>query len=76
MEQEKKKEESLTLEESFEKLEELLAVLENRDTTLETSFQTYQEGMRLIRSCNEKLDIVEKKMQIINEEGEYSDFQG
>lgn len=76
MGQEKKKEESLTLEESFEKLEELLAVLENRDTTLETSFQIYQEGMRLIRSCNEKLDTVEKKMQIINEEGEYSDFQG
>ena len=68
MEQDKKKED-LTLE-------ELLSILENRDTTLETSFQTYQEGMKLIKSCNEKLDTVEKKMQIINEEGEYSDFQG
>ena len=75
MEQDKKKED-LTLEESFEKLEELLSILENRDTTLETSFQTYQEGMKLIKSCNEKLDTVEKKMQIINEEGEYCDFQG
>ena len=75
MEQDKKKED-LTQEESFEKLEELLSILENRDTTLETSFQTYQEGMKLIKSCNEKLDTVEKKMQIINEEGEYSDFQG
>ena len=44
MEQDKKKED-LTLEESFEKLEELLSILENRDTTLETSFQTYQEGI-------------------------------
>ena len=64
MEQDKKKED-LTLEESFEKLEELLSILENRDTTLETSFQTYQEGMKLIKSCNEKLDTVEKKMREI-----------
>ena len=74
MGQEKDKED-LTLEESFEKLEELLSILENRDTTLEASFQTYKEGMELIKNCNEKLDTVEKKMQIINEEGEYSDFQ-
>ena len=75
MEQDKKKED-LTLEESFEKLEELLSILENRDTTLETSFQTYQEGMKLIKSCNEKLDTVENKMQMINEEGDYCDFPG
>ena len=51
MEQEKKKDEDLTLEESFAKLEELLLVLE-------------------------KLDTVEKKMQMINEEGDYCDFPG
>ena len=71
-----KKEENLSLEESFEKLEKLLSVLEDRNTTLEESFQTYQEGMKLLKSCNEKLDTVEKKMQMINEEGEYCDFQG
>ena len=72
--EEKKKEEDLTLEDSFEKLEELLAILEDRETTLENAFQTYKEGMELLKSCNEKLDTVEKKMQMINEEGDYSDF--
>ena len=72
--EEKKKEEDLTLEDSFEKLEELLAVLEDRETTLENAFQMYKEGMELLKSCNEKLDTVEKKMQMINEEGDYSDF--
>ena len=76
MEQEKKKDEDLTLEESFAKLEELLLVLENRETTLEESFQTYKEGMELVKSCNEKQDTVEKKMQMINEEGDYCDFPG
>lgn len=76
MEQEKKKDRDLTLEESFARLEELLLVLENRETTLEDSFQTYKEGMELVKSCNEKLDTVEKKMQMINEEGDYSDFPG
>ena len=76
MEQEKKKDEDLTLEESFAKLEELLLVLENRETTLEESFQTYKEGMELVKSCNEKLDTVEKTMQMINEEGDYCDFPG
>ena len=76
MEQEKKKDEDLTLEESFAKLEELLLVLENRETTLEESFQTYKEGMELVKICNEKLDTVEKKMQMINEEGDYCDFPG
>ena len=76
MEQEKKKNEDLTLEESFAKLEELLLVLENRETTLEESFKTYKEGMELVKSCNEKLDTVEKKMQMINEEGDYCDFPG
>ena len=52
MEQEKKKDEDLTLEESFAKLEELLLVLENRETTLEESFHTYKEGMELVKSCN------------------------
>lgn len=64
----------LTLEESFEKLEEILEALESREITLEESFQTYAKGMELLKQCNEKIDTVEKKMQLINEEGELSDF--
>lgn len=66
--------EELTLEESFEKLEEILEALESREITLEESFQAYAKGMELLKQCNEKIDTVEKKMQLINEEGELSDF--
>ena len=64
----------LTLEESFEKLDETLAALEGRNITLEKSFELYQKGMQLVKNCNEQIDLVEKKMQVINEEGELSDF--
>ncbi|MFR8172756.1 MAG: exodeoxyribonuclease VII small subunit [Marvinbryantia sp.] len=64
----------MTLEEAFEKLDGILAALESRDITLEESFQNYQRGMELLKKCNEKIDLVEKKMQLINEEGELSDF--
>ena len=64
----------LTLEESFEKLDETLTALESRDITLEKSFELYQQGMELVKNCNDQIDRVEKKMQVINEEGELSDF--
>lgn len=64
----------MMLEEAFEKLDGILAALESRDITLEESFQNYQRGMELLKKCNEKIDLVEKKMQLINEEGELSDF--
>lgn len=67
-------EKSMTLEESFEKLDKILLNLESRDISLEESFRIYQQGMELLKQCHRKIDGVEKKMQLINEEGELSDF--
>ena len=36
-----------TLEQSFERLEEIIAQMEKSDTTLDASFKMYQEGMKL-----------------------------
>lgn len=66
--------EKLSLEESFELLDELLEKLEDRDTTLEESFSLYQKGMNLLRLCNDKIDTVEKKILIMNEEGGLDEF--
>ena len=63
-----------TLEESFRKLDEILAALENRETTLEESFRIYEQGMELIKQCGAQIDRVEKKIQLINEEGELREF--
>ncbi|MGN0355943.1 MAG: exodeoxyribonuclease VII small subunit [Muricoprocola sp.] len=70
-----KEKDEFVLEEAFEKLETILKNLESSEITLEQSFQMYKEGMDLLKQCNENLDTVEKKMQMINEEGEYIDFQ-
>lgn len=64
----------LTLEEAFALLEETAAKLEMEEITLEESFQTYKEGMELLKYCNDKIDKVEKKVLKINEDGETDEF--
>lgn len=42
--------------------------------TLEESFGLYQEGMGLLKLCNENIDHVEKQMLQIDEEGQTHEF--
>lgn len=64
----------LTLDETFEKLEDAIGKLEQEDVSLEESFKLYKEGMELIRSCNEKLDRVEKEVLKLNESGDLEEL--
>lgn len=59
----------LTLEQSFEGLDEIIAQMQSGELTLEESFAKYTEGMKLIKNCNDAIDKVEKKLLVI-EEGE------
>lgn len=61
---------ALTLEESFKRLEEVIARMENGDTSLEESFKLYNEGVKLVKNCNTQLDKVEKQLVIIGAEEE------
>ena len=70
----KKEEKEMTLEKTFEQLEEKLQSLESEDITLEDSFKIYKEGMDLLKQCHEKIDYVEKKVLEINEVGELVEF--
>ena len=64
-----------TLEQSFEKLEQIIGNLENGDVSLEDSFKLYNEGMKLIQNCNRQLDKVEKKIVVLNQkEGDEDEF--
>ena len=64
-----------TLEQSFEKLEQIIGNLENGDVSLEDSFKLYNEGMKLIQNCNQQLDKVEKKIVVLNQkEGDEDEF--
>jgi exodeoxyribonuclease VII small subunit len=67
-------EQALSLEETFEQIEEVIAHLEAEDITLEESFQEYDRGMKLLQHCNETIDQVEKKVLQINEDGGLDEF--
>jgi len=71
---EKNIQEELTLAESFAQLDEIVQKLENEELSLEDSFTVYQQGMKLLKHCNSKIDTVEKKMMQLNENGELSEF--
>ena len=59
-----------SLEEVFEELDEVVGKLEDSAISLEDSFQLYHKGMELLKTCNDKIDKVEKKMLILDENGE------
>jgi len=56
----------ITLEESFEALDEIIENLQSGELTLEESFKKYEEGMKLIKNCNDSIDKVEKKLLVIS----------
>ncbi len=58
------------LEEAFERLNSIIEELEKPDMGLEASLSLYQEGVRLLKSCSESIDKVEKEIMILNENGE------
>lgn len=64
----------MTLEQAFEKLEDSIAMLERDDLSLEDSFKIYREGMKLIQTCNDKIDKVEKEVLKLGENGELDEF--
>ena len=65
---------AIALEENFLKLEETIKFLERDDISLEKAFEQYQNGVKLLKSCNDKLDEVEKKVLILNEAGGLDEF--
>ena len=68
---EKKKE---NLEEMFKDLEELIGKMENEEITLEQTFDLYNNGMELLKKCNLYIDEVEKKVLVLDENGETDEF--
>lgn len=67
---EKKTEKKVKLEESFKKLDHIIEELEKSDISLEDSFTLYQEGVKLLKTCNDSIEKIEKKIILLNENGE------
>lgn len=69
----KKKE--LSLEENFDRLEEIIEELESDDISLEDAFRAYSDGMKLLKTCSDQIDRVEKQVLKLTEEGELEAFE-
>ena len=63
-----------TLEETLGQVEEIIRQMEESEVSLETSFQLYQQGVEKLKTCDMMLDEVEKKMLVLNQNGELSEF--
>lgn len=61
-----------SFESAMKRLEEIVALLEDGKTPLDDSLAAFEEGVALVRICNEKLTQAEQKVRILieNEEGE------
>ncbi|MGB9629479.1 MAG: exodeoxyribonuclease VII small subunit [Thermodesulfobacteriota bacterium] len=58
-------------EDALKKLEKVVSKLEDGNIPLEESLKLFEEGIRLSRFCNQKLEEAEKKVEILmkNKEG-------
>ena len=59
-----------SLEELLTDIEEIINELQQKEISLEDSFALYQQGIGMLKLCNEKIDAVEKKLLILDAEGQ------
>jgi len=55
----------ISLEQALGRLEEIVGEIEKTPPPLETLIDRYEEGMKLLRTCRERLDAAEKRIKII-----------
>lgn len=62
------KEDNTSFEYSFRKLQQIMESLENGsdETSLDELIKHYQEGLQLIKTCRDKLNEAELKIEKIN----------
>jgi exodeoxyribonuclease VII small subunit len=52
-------------EKAFAELEQIVKRLESEELPLDESLELFEKGIRLSRFCNQKLEEVEKKIELI-----------
>lgn len=54
-----------TFEQNLERLDEVLRLLEKDSVPLDELMKLYEEGVGLVRACNEQLDHAEQKVKLL-----------
>ena len=63
-------EKEMNFEEAMQRLEEVVQKLEAGEVGLDESLQLYEEGMKLVRLCNRKLDTAEQRVMTVRPAGD------
>ncbi len=63
-------EEKITFESALARLQEIVSGLESGNVPLDESLTMFEEGVKLVKFCNEKLDGAEQKVKILLRDGE------
>ena len=65
----------MTFEDAMKRLQEIVTYLENGEVPLDRSLAAFEEGVRLVKFCNEKLENAEKtvKLLAVSESGEVTE---
>ncbi|WP_407413070.1 exodeoxyribonuclease VII small subunit [Methanobrevibacter sp.] len=68
--------ENLTFEESLEKLEDIVDKLESGDVPLDDAIEEFDNAMKLVKICNDKLTTAEESIaKIVQDNGEIENFE-
>lgn len=59
-------EKKLQFEEALQRLEEVVKKLEAGNVPLDAALSCYEEGIELIRLCNEKLDAAQQRVEAVH----------
>ncbi|MBR2292981.1 MAG: exodeoxyribonuclease VII small subunit [Clostridia bacterium] len=67
--------EPMKLEDAMRRLDEVVLALDNDAVELEQGMKLYEEGVRLVRICNEKLGEAERTVRVLkmNRDGEITE---
>ncbi len=57
-----------SFEECLQSLEKVVERIEGGELSLEDSLATFEEGVRLVQSCNRKLSDVERRIEVLTKD--------
>ncbi|MEJ2071566.1 MAG: exodeoxyribonuclease VII small subunit [Syntrophobacterales bacterium] len=61
----KKDQSEKNFEDALKRLEDVLESLEHGNLNLEESVRAFEEGVKLVRFCHDKLDEVERRVELL-----------
>ena len=65
---------TVSLEERFEQIENIINQMEAGEVSLDASFELYKNGLEEIKAANAMLETIEKAMLVMNEDGSLEEF--